>query len=49
MHHDRKLDDELRHKAIDLAALYEHRLQARTFPNAIALHTSCLMLYSCMH
>ena len=26
---NRKLDDELRHKAIDLAALYEHRLQAR--------------------
>lgn len=23
----RKLDDEMRHKAIDLAALYEHRMQ----------------------
>ena len=45
---NRKLDDELRHKAIDLAALYEHRLQARTLPSTVALHTKCLKLHSCM-
>ena len=48
MLHDRKLDDELRHKAIDLAALYEHRLQARSLvcvlPQGSWLHPLCYSL-----
>ena len=35
---NRKLDDELRHKAIDLAALYEHRLQASPLPLHFCLY-----------
>ena len=43
---NRKLDDELRHKAIDLAALYEHRLQARPWlPSTFA--GACLLMLNC--